>query len=57
MRARCFSPEDRLLLAERVRKNDTGIQNKDFKVCLPVFVILEGTDYILTDLQNHQAGE
>ncbi|KAL4265633.1 MFS transporter superfamily protein [Pleurotus pulmonarius] len=31
MRARCFSPEDRLLLAERVRKNDTGIQNKDFK--------------------------
>ncbi|KDQ29150.1 hypothetical protein PLEOSDRAFT_1063915 [Pleurotus ostreatus PC15] len=32
MRARCFSPEDRLLLAERVRKNDTGIQNKDFKV-------------------------
>ncbi|KAF7433247.1 hypothetical protein PC9H_005197 [Pleurotus ostreatus] len=37
MRARCFSPEDRLLLAERVRKNDTGIQNKDFKVRLPAF--------------------
>ncbi|KAF9498540.1 MFS general substrate transporter [Pleurotus eryngii] len=31
MRARCFSPEDRILLTERVRKNDTGIQNKDFK--------------------------
>ncbi|KAI0709755.1 major facilitator superfamily domain-containing protein [Earliella scabrosa] len=31
MRAKCFSPEDRLLLAERVRKNETGIQNKEFK--------------------------
>ena len=32
MRAKCFSPEDRLLMAERVRKNETGIQNKEFKV-------------------------
>lgn len=32
MRARCFSKEDRLLMAERVRKNETGIQNKEFKV-------------------------
>ena len=31
MRAKCFSPEDRLLMAERVRENETGIQNKDFK--------------------------
>ncbi|RDX44014.1 MFS general substrate transporter [Lentinus brumalis] len=31
MRATCFSPEDRLLMAERVRKNETGIQNKEFK--------------------------
>lgn len=31
MRAQCFSKEDRLLLAERVRKNDTGIQNREFK--------------------------
>ena len=31
MRAKCFSPEDRLLMAERVRKNETGIQNKEFK--------------------------
>ncbi|ETW84549.1 major facilitator superfamily [Heterobasidion irregulare TC 32-1] len=31
MRARCFSKEDRLLMAERVRKNETGIQNKEFK--------------------------
>ncbi|KAH9482839.1 putative transporter [Psilocybe cubensis] len=31
MRASCFSPEDRLLMAERVRKNDTGIQNRKFK--------------------------
>ncbi|KAF8897383.1 MFS general substrate transporter [Infundibulicybe gibba] len=29
--AKCFSPEDRVLMAERVRKNDTGIQNKEFK--------------------------
>ncbi|KAJ3808779.1 major facilitator superfamily domain-containing protein [Lentinula aff. lateritia] len=32
MRATCFSPEDRILMAERVRKNETGIQNKEFKV-------------------------
>ncbi len=35
MRATCFSPEDRLLMAERVRKNETGIQNKEFKVRAP----------------------
>lgn len=33
MRATCWSPEDRILIAERVRKNDTGIQNREFKVC------------------------
>ena len=33
MRAKCFSKEDRVLMAERVRKNETGIQNKEFKVC------------------------
>lgn len=32
IRARCFSREDRVLLAERVRKNDTGIQNREFKM-------------------------
>lgn len=32
MRATCWSPEDRVLIAERVRKNETGIQNKEFKV-------------------------
>lgn len=32
MRAKCWTPEDRLLIAERVRKNETGIQNKEFKV-------------------------
>ncbi|KAI0788139.1 major facilitator superfamily domain-containing protein [Fomes fomentarius] len=31
MRAKCWTPEDRLLIAERVRKNETGIQNKEFK--------------------------
>lgn len=32
MRARCWSKEDRLLMAERVRKNETGIQNRAFKM-------------------------
>ncbi|KAJ7576126.1 major facilitator superfamily domain-containing protein [Mycena floridula] len=32
MRATCFSPEDRILMAERVRKNETGIQNRKFKI-------------------------
>lgn len=32
MHAKCFSLEDRLLMAERVRKNETGIQNKTFKM-------------------------
>ncbi|KAF5393940.1 hypothetical protein D9757_000166 [Collybiopsis confluens] len=31
MRAKCFSREDRILMAERVRNNETGIQNKQFK--------------------------
>jgi sugar phosphate permease len=32
MRATCFSKEDRILMIERVRKNETGIQNKEFKM-------------------------
>ncbi|PFH53691.1 hypothetical protein AMATHDRAFT_73131 [Amanita thiersii Skay4041] len=32
LRAKCFSPRDRILMAERVRKNETGIQNREFKV-------------------------
>ncbi|KAJ7507573.1 major facilitator superfamily domain-containing protein [Mycena galericulata] len=32
MRGTCWSPEDRLLIAERVRKNETGIQNREFKM-------------------------
>ncbi|KAJ4472329.1 major facilitator superfamily domain-containing protein [Lentinula aciculospora] len=32
MRAKCFSPEDRILMAERVRRNETGIQNREFKM-------------------------
>ncbi|KAJ8481254.1 hypothetical protein ONZ45_g15369 [Pleurotus djamor] len=43
MRARCFSLEDRLLLAERVRKNDTGIQNKEFKAYQAVEVMKDLT--------------
>ena len=32
MRAKCWSREDRVLMVERVRKNETGIQNRSFKV-------------------------
>ncbi|KAH8925564.1 MFS general substrate transporter [Atractiella rhizophila] len=31
MRAKCWSMEDRVKMVERVRANDTGIQNKQFK--------------------------
>ncbi|GAB1310665.1 Thiamine pathway transporter THI73 [Madurella fahalii] len=31
MRAKCFSEEDKHLMVERVRSNQTGIQNKQFK--------------------------
>ncbi|KAL2811580.1 major facilitator superfamily domain-containing protein [Aspergillus granulosus] len=31
MKAKCFSEEDKRLMVERVRANDTGIQNKQFK--------------------------
>jgi hypothetical protein len=31
MKAKCFSEDDKRLMIERVRANDTGIQNKQFK--------------------------
>jgi hypothetical protein len=31
MRAKCFSEEDKHLMIERVRHNQTGIQNREFK--------------------------
>ena len=31
MRAKCYSEEDRVLIIERVRANQTGIQNRQFK--------------------------
>lgn len=31
MRAKCFSEEDKRLMIERVRSNQTGIQNREFK--------------------------
>jgi hypothetical protein len=31
MRAKCFSEEDKRLMVERVRSNQTGIQNKSFR--------------------------
>lgn len=32
MRAKCFSEEDKHLMVERVRSNQTGLQNKRFRV-------------------------
>jgi len=32
MRAKCFSEEDKHLMVERVRSNQTGLQNKQFKI-------------------------
>ena len=32
MKAKGWSEEDKRLITERVRKNQTGIQNKEFKV-------------------------
>ncbi|KZV79315.1 MFS general substrate transporter, partial [Exidia glandulosa HHB12029] len=32
MRAKCWSEEDKILIAERVRANETGIQNREFKM-------------------------
>ncbi|KAG6837956.1 hypothetical protein H0H93_008350 [Arthromyces matolae] len=43
MRAKCWSKEDRLLIAERVRKNETGIQNREFKVYQAVEGLLDPT--------------
>jgi hypothetical protein len=31
MRAKCFSEEDKKLMIERVRSNQTGLQNKSFR--------------------------
>jgi hypothetical protein len=31
MRAKCFSEEDKKLMVERVRSNQTGLQNKSFR--------------------------
>jgi hypothetical protein len=31
MRAKCFSEEDKTLMVERVRSNQTGLQNKTFR--------------------------
>ncbi|THH12312.1 hypothetical protein EW146_g7742 [Bondarzewia mesenterica] len=48
MRARCFSKEDRLLMAERVRKNETGIQNREFKKHQAVEAFLDPTVWAVT---------
>ncbi|KXN86369.1 hypothetical protein AN958_10231 [Leucoagaricus sp. SymC.cos] len=48
MHAKCFSLEDRLLMAERVRKNDTGIQNKTFKMYQAIEAFKDPTVWAVT---------
>lgn len=48
MRAKCFTPEDRILIAERVRKNDTGLQNKEFKKHQAIEGLLDPTIWAIT---------
>ncbi|KAJ7179842.1 major facilitator superfamily domain-containing protein [Mycena crocata] len=48
MRATCWSPEDRLLIAERVRKNETGIQNREFKMHQAWEAFKDPTVWIIT---------
>jgi len=43
IRAKCFSEEDRILMAERVRKNDTGIQNREFKMYQAIEALTDPT--------------
>ncbi|KAF8076228.1 MFS general substrate transporter [Lyophyllum atratum] len=43
IRAKCFSQEDRILLAERVRKNNTGIQNREFKMYQAIEALTDPT--------------
>ncbi|KAF5388085.1 hypothetical protein D9615_000249 [Tricholomella constricta] len=43
IRAKCFSKEDRLLMAERVRKNNTGIQNREFKMYQAIEALVDPT--------------
>ncbi|KAF7331961.1 hypothetical protein MKEN_00076400 [Mycena kentingensis (nom. inval.)] len=48
MRAKCWSAEDRLLIAERVRKNETGIQNRTFKISQAVEAAKDATVWLVT---------
>ncbi|KZV63835.1 MFS general substrate transporter [Peniophora sp. CONT] len=48
MRAKCWSVEDRHLIAERVRENETGLQNKKFKWYQAREALTDPTVWILT---------
>ncbi|KAK7695578.1 hypothetical protein QCA50_000214 [Cerrena zonata] len=48
MRATCWSKEDRILIAERVRKNETGIQNKEFKMYQAIEALTDPTVWAVT---------
>lgn len=48
IRARCWSPEDRVLMLERVRENETGVQNKQFKWNQVVEALTDPTVWAVT---------
>ncbi|KAI5117294.1 hypothetical protein M0805_006816 [Coniferiporia weirii] len=48
MKATCWSDEDKHLIAERVRKNQTGIQNKEFKKYQAVEALSDPTVWAVT---------
>ncbi|EPE03848.1 allantoate permease [Ophiostoma piceae UAMH 11346] len=41
MRAKCFTEEDKVLIIERVRGNQTGIQNREFKRAQAIEALLD----------------
>ncbi|KAG8739476.1 hypothetical protein FRC12_016290, partial [Ceratobasidium sp. 428] len=54
MRAKCFKTEDKTLMVERVRANQTGIQNKSFKreQALEAFKDIQVWFYVLMQILN-----
>ncbi|EIN10598.1 MFS general substrate transporter [Punctularia strigosozonata HHB-11173 SS5] len=48
IRAKCWSVEDRHLIAERVRANNTGLQNKEFKTYQALEALRDPTVWMVT---------
>ncbi|KAB5593364.1 DNA polymerase alpha-associated DNA helicase A [Ceratobasidium theobromae] len=54
MRAKCYTDEDKTLMVERVRENQTGIQNKSFKreQAIEAFTDIQVWFYVLMQILN-----